>query len=81
MAIAYIICGNSASRVAGDKFKLHIDPTKQILLLGAEPRTRIPVKSEGKELPSPIPIDPPITKCNFKILKKISPIDTSGAPS
>lgn len=49
--ITYVVGSDGSGGVTSNKLELHIDPPKQILLLGPEPGTGCLVQREGKELP------------------------------
>ena len=68
----YIIGSYGSSRVAGDKFELHIDPAEEKLFLGLEARARDFVQRERQKLTCFENLGPVVTPRQVKVLVEVT---------
>ena len=68
----YIVGSDSSSRVSRNKFELHINLPKQILILGLETRARCFVKGESEKLSIVEDVASAITPSDISVLVEVS---------
>ena len=68
----YIVGSDSSSRVSGNKFELHINLPKQVLILGLETRARGFVKGESEKLSIVEDVGSAITPCDITVLVEVT---------